>query len=128
VHREPNRCWRHPSRRARFQVWEGEVDFEITIFANSALGQGEPESDLSEVELGVEVRYQACDDVQCFAPKTRHLSLTVPTAKVFAPSFDSMKGMGATTIEMDTMAHFKVLNARQIARNDQENSGGDSAD
>ena len=103
-----------PGLASDLAVWEGEVDFEVTIFANSALGRGEPE--LEEVHFGIEVQYQACDDEQCYLPKTRRLSLTVPVANQVAPNFEAMQGARIDPVEMDTMAHFEALNFRQQAR------------
>ena len=39
------------------------------------------------VEVDVTVRYQACDDVQCFIPRSRTLRLEVPIGPGAMPNF-----------------------------------------
>lgn len=112
-----------PGIETPLQVWEGEVDFEITIYANSALTKTVSDLEKPEIEISVDVRYQACDDVQCFIPQTRRLSLIVPVLEIVTPNFGMMKGMGGTTVNMDTAKHFKALSDRQTAKT---GSGGAS--
>ncbi len=105
-----------PGIETPLQVWEGEVDFEMTIYANSGLTKTVKDAEKPEVEISVDIRYQACDDVQCFIPQTRRLSLVVPVLEIITPNFGMMKDMGGTTVNMDTAEHFKALSIRQTAK------------
>jgi hypothetical protein len=122
VARPPTRPLELPAVDATLHVWEGTVDFVVPVFANSQLASrfesGEPEL----VDIRIQVRYQACDDVQCFIPRTRTLELQVPLEPSTIPDFDEMRGAAALVIDMDTKAHFQRLVARQAARAGETNS------
>ena len=68
------------------------------------------------VDISVQVRHQACDKFQCFLPKSRELTLTIPLAKTVIPDFEEMKRPSATTVNMDSVKHRKVLSARQSSK------------
>ena len=105
-----------PGLDAPLEIWSEEVDFEFSIFGNSTLAPKFEESGEQKIDLSVLVRYQACDDDQCFLPRTRRLELSVPLAKSVIPDFEEMKRASASTVKMDSVKHWKVLSERQSAR------------
>ena len=105
-----------PGIESPLQIWDGEVDFEILVFGNTKLAPRFEEPGEAAVEISVLVRYQSCDDAQCFLPKIRRLTLTVPLAKSVVPDFKEMKRSSATTVNMDSMKHREVLHVRQFAK------------
>ena len=60
-----------------FQVMDGTVEIEVPI--SWTLNEGET------VPLEIMVRYQACDDHQCFVPRTVELHLDVPVGRLYRP-------------------------------------------
>ncbi|MEM9464056.1 MAG: protein-disulfide reductase DsbD domain-containing protein [Actinomycetota bacterium] len=95
-------------------VWDGTVDFVIPFFANSAIVPT-LRSGASSITIEVSVRYQACDDQQCFLPQTRTIDLEVPIDFGVMPAFEGMPGRGATVIDMDSTAHMERLFVRKAA-------------
>lgn len=60
-----------------FHVFEGNVEFVVPLISEIR--------DQPSVTIEVTVRYQACDDRQCFLPQTKVLSLEVPLAGLNRP-------------------------------------------
>ncbi|MEO1057935.1 MAG: redoxin domain-containing protein [Actinomycetota bacterium] len=103
------------------QVWSGTVDFVIPFFANSEFARALFTNDGS-VALEVNVRYQACDDEQCFLPKTRTISLDVPVEFGVMPAFAGMKDKSPNVVGMDSTAHMQRLFQRKAAELDSGSS------
>lgn len=102
-----------PGLESPLQVWDGGVDFVIPVYANTELGRAlQGESDPS-IDVEVTVRYQACDDAQCFIPRTRTMTLTVPVAHGVRPGFSRMKYSGTAAIDMDSDSHLRRLVERK---------------
>lgn len=59
-------------------VWEGQVDFVIPVWADDRIAGIMDEISREEIEIGVRVDYQACDDQACHIPRSETLSLRVP--------------------------------------------------
>lgn len=57
-----------------FQVMDGRVDIEVPLMVTVS----ETEATEPTIHLDVTVRYQACDEQQCFIPRTETLSLDIP--------------------------------------------------
>jgi hypothetical protein len=115
IERPPTQPFQLPGVEAPLHVWEGTVDFVIPVFGNSALGKS-LRGDAPAIDVKVQVRYQACDDAQCFIPRTRTLALKVPLGEGPRPAFKGMEFMGGQVVDMDTETHFQRLAARQAAR------------
>lgn len=96
------------------QVWDGTAEFVFPVYASSALGRVIRDGATS-ISVDVTVRYQACDDVQCFMPRTRTLRLEVPVGLGAMPNFGEMRGITGHTVEMDAKAHMKRLLKRNQA-------------
>jgi hypothetical protein len=105
-----------PGVDAPLHVWDGIVDFVLPVFGNSVLGESLLEETHASIEVKINVRYQACDDAQCFIPRTRTLELNVPLGEGTRPAFKMLEFMGGEVIDMDTEAHFERLAARQGRR------------
>ena len=73
----PTKPFRIEALDEEFQVFEGRV--EIVVPLVSAVREGE------HVPIDVEVRYQACDDRECFLPQTERLHLDVPLGTLNRP-------------------------------------------
>lgn len=111
----PTRPLQLPGVSAPLHVWDGTVDFVIPTYANTALTR--TISDGAEsITVRIHVRYQACDDTQCFIPRTRTIELDVPVAGGVIPRFDELGDYGGTVIEMDSLAHIKRLFKRKANR------------
>ncbi len=98
------------------QVWSGSVDFVTPLYANTALTSRVQEESDPTVELTVNVRYQACDDAQCFIPRTQTIVLEVPLKAGAVPAFERMAGWGGEQVEMDSEHHLKRLVDRKLGR------------
>lgn len=61
----------------QFQVFEGDVEIAVPLI--SAIREGDA------VSIEVEVRYQACNDHECFLPSTERLRLTAPLGRINRP-------------------------------------------
>ena len=110
-----------PGVDAPLQVWGGTVDFVVPLFANAALAPVvflDPEP---SIELKIKVRYQACDDRQCFIPRTRTIELHVPLGIGPMPAFGRNKKLGVEVIDMDSAEHMRRLMQRQNERLANEN-------
>ena len=116
VHR-PTRSLEIASLKEPLQVWEEEVEFEILIFGNSTLAPLFETDDIQSLTVTINVRYQSCDDHQCFLPQSRILKLNIPLGKTVIPDFEEFRRASATTVKMDSVEHWQKLSARQKARN-----------
>jgi hypothetical protein len=112
----PTRPLQLPGVSAPLHVWDGTVDFVIPTYANTALARTIRDGEES-ITVRIHVRYQACDNTQCFMPRTRTIELDVPVASGVMPRFEQMKGFGGTAIEMDSSAHMRRLVDRKLGRN-----------
>jgi len=108
------RAFELPGVDDALQVWEGTVEFVFPVWAASKLARALRDGATS-IEVDVTVRYQACDDAQCFIPRTRSLRLDVPIGPGAMPNFAEMQGITGQTVEMDSAAHMKRLIKRKTS-------------
>ena len=94
------------------QVWDGTADFVFPVYAASTLGR-EIEDGVASIGVEITIRYQACDEAQCFIPRTRTLHLEVPIGPGAMPNLGEMHGITGETVKMDSMAHMKRLVERK---------------
>ena len=100
------------------QVWSGSVDVVVPVYALSRLA-----SELRPIEAGasvtleVTVRYQACDDAQCLAPRTEKLVLTAPIEPIDVPRLPYFDGGGQRETGMDSARHLRRLMLRKLRSN-----------
>ena len=60
-----------------FRIFEGDI--EITVPLVSAIRESD------DVLIEVEVRYQACNDRECFLPRSERLELRAPLGRLNSP-------------------------------------------
>lgn len=113
IERPPTRELSLPGVAAPLHVWDGTVDFVIPVFGNTGLAPKLREGPDATIELQVHVRYQACDDAQCFIPRRHTIELSVPLAAGTMPGFEMMKKMGGDVVDMDSETHMQRLVARK---------------
>ncbi|MBI4202472.1 MAG: redoxin domain-containing protein [Chloroflexi bacterium] len=66
----PTKPFRVEGLPDEFQVWEGKAAIRVPII--NGIREG------ASVTLNITLRYQACDDHQCYVPKTKEFILEVP--------------------------------------------------
>ena len=110
-----------PGLAEPLHVWDGTVDFVIPFFANSELARALFQNDPS-ITLEVAVRYQACDDEQCFLPRTHTITLDIPVEFGVMPDFEKMRRLSPNVIAMDSMAHMQRLFLRKVAESESEST------
>ena len=94
-------------------VWDGTVDFVTDMWADSTIGKAII-AGTESIGVDVTVRYQACDDTQCFIPRSRTLRLDVPLALGAMPNAPRLRGITGATVDMDWDAHMKRLVDRKL--------------
>jgi hypothetical protein len=110
----PTKPLQLPGIDATLQVWDGTVDFVTPVYASSELTKVVRSEDPS-IEVQVHVRYQACDDEQCFIPRTETITLEVPMSAGVMPGFKMMEWAGSGVIDMDSTTHMRRLIDRQAS-------------
>ncbi len=58
-----------PGLDQELQVWEGRVDFVLPVHADDRIAGLVEDTGIKEIEIGVRVRFQACDDHACRIPQ-----------------------------------------------------------
>lgn len=117
----PTRPLELPGVDTTLQVWEDQVDFVIPMFASGQMMVASDDSPTPEIELEVTVRYQACDDHQCFMSRTQTIGLRVAVGQNVLSGFvakvlGEQVGGRVQIVNMDAKTHLKQLAARQNAR------------
>ena len=102
-----------PGMPEPLHVWDGTVDFVMDMWADSTIGEAIIGGTKS-IEIDVTVRYQACDDTQCFIPRSRTLMLDVPLALGAMPNSHRLHGITGATVDMDWDTHMKRLVDRKL--------------
>ncbi|MGH1493113.1 MAG: redoxin domain-containing protein [Acidimicrobiales bacterium] len=86
----------------QLQVWSGQVDFVIPVWATDQLASLVRSDSPDRVTIELDLAYQACDDQACRLPRTERLSLDVPIERYVGPALSSGGMPGAETTSMDT--------------------------
>jgi hypothetical protein len=61
----------------QFQVLDGEVEIVVPLVSSIR--------EVDSIPIEIEVRYQACDEHECFLPQTERLTLDVPVGQLTRP-------------------------------------------
>ena len=77
VEAPPTKPFRVEGVGEEFQVFDGTVEFTVPIVNGNR--------EIESLALDVTVRFQACDDQQCFLPQTKQLRVEVPLAGLNRP-------------------------------------------
>jgi hypothetical protein len=97
-------------------VWSGTVDIAIPVYARSNLVSECRPIDRDSVSIDVTVRYQACDDHTCFAPKTQRLRLELGLEPVDMPNLSFHGETGQWTSPIRGAPHMRRLLLRMLVR------------
>ena len=97
------------------QVWSGEVDIRVPIYAASELATEVAPLAQDSVEIEVTVRYQACNDDTCLLPRTETFTLDVPMDVTEVPAIPVHQGHGQREGNYDGLPHMKRLLKRKPA-------------
>ncbi|MEC7302365.1 MAG: protein-disulfide reductase DsbD domain-containing protein [Pseudomonadota bacterium] len=95
------------------QVWSGEVDIRVPIYAASELATEVAPLAQDSVEIEVTVRYQACNDDTCLLPRTETFTLDVPMDVTEVPAIPVHQGHGQREGNYDGLPHMKRLLKRK---------------
>ena len=112
VESPPTHEFELPGVAEPLHVWDDTVDFVMDVWADSALAS-EILAGATAIKVDVTVRYQACDDAQCFIPRSRTLTLEVPLALGAMPNSPRLRGITGATVDMDWDTHMKRLVERK---------------
>lgn len=96
------------------EVFEGRVDLVVPFYPRAELVSEVRPVDVESVPLEVTVRYQACDDSSCFAPKTERFTLDLALEPVDMPNLSFHGDTGQWKSEMDGAPHLRKLILRQL--------------
>ena len=104
-----------PGLDQELQVWDGRVDFVLPVHADDRIAGLVENTGINEIEIGIRVHYQACDDRACRLPQQQSLKLTVPVGRVLGPR--SIGGMqGADHTRMDSLKFMRKMVMRGLLR------------
>ena len=74
-----------PELGVTLNVYEGVVDIAIPVTPNSELFGPAPGNQPTELEIPVEVLFQACSETICYTPRTETLSVMLPVEPLLNP-------------------------------------------
>lgn len=100
--------------RTELPVWSGEVDFRIPVFAVGELASEVRPLDQESVQVGVRVRYQACDERVCLLPRDESFELQIPLDVVDVPLLSMHLGHGQREGKFKAMPHALRLMRRKV--------------
>ncbi len=113
----PTEPLRLESMDVDLNVWSGQVDIVVPLYAVGELQSETRPLDGESTPIDVTVRYQACDDQVCLLPRTEKLSIEVPLDVIDIPSLGMHKGHGQREGNYDGTPHLRRLLLRSAKRN-----------
>ncbi len=99
----------------RLEVWSGQVDFVIPVWATDQIASLVRSDSPDQVSIELDVTYQACDDTACRLPMTERLTLHVPVAAYVGPALRQGGMPGADTTSMDSSKWMRAKLERGMA-------------
>ena len=104
-----------PGLDQELRVWDGRVDFVLPVHADDRIAGLVEDTGIEEVEIGIRIHYQACDERACRIPQQQSLKIAVPVGRVLGPN--SIGGMqGADATPMDSLKFMQKLVRRGLLR------------
>ena len=97
-------------------VWSGNVEIVVPFYPIAELASETRPLDVASVPLEVEVRYQACNDALCFAPKTERLELELPLDVIDVPALGLHTGHGQREGDYNAGPHMVRLALRKLRK------------
>lgn len=99
---------------ADLEVWSGEVDIVVPLYAQGELVSETRPLHADTIDLTVEVRYQACTDTECLLPRTESFTLNVPLDVIDVPNLKLHTGHGQREGSFDSMPAMRRLIWRKV--------------
>lgn len=112
----PTRPLRLAGLDLTLHVWDGVVDIAVPFHPRAELVSECRPLDRDSVPIDVTVRYQACDDTSCLAPRTERFRLEVGLEPVDMPNLSFHGDTGQWKSALDSAPHFRRLMLRQLRR------------
>ncbi|MCH1553211.1 MAG: redoxin domain-containing protein [Luminiphilus sp.] len=113
----PSSPLRLESLGVELQVWSGQVDVAIPIYATGELASECRPLDAPSTSLSINIHYQACDDTTCLLPTHRHMTLDLPLDVIEVPNLPMHTGHGQREGDYDSLPALRRLLWRKIKRN-----------
>ena len=95
------------------EVWSGQVDLVIPLYPVGELCQRMSPLDAPDIDVTVNVTFQACNETECLLPQTRKLKLTIPLDVVDVPNLAIHTGHGQREGNYDSTPAMKRLVRRK---------------
>ena len=102
---------------ANLSVWSGTVDIVVPFYPVGELVSETRPLDQDEIEIDVNVRYQACTDTECLLPQSKNLQLTLPMDVIDVPSLSMHTGHGQREGSFDSTPAMRRLVWRKFKQN-----------
>jgi len=99
------------------EVWSGQVDLVIPLYPVGELVSECRPLETPDIEVTVNVTFQACNETECLLPQTRQLSLTLPLDVVDVPNLAIHTGHGQREGNYDSTPAMKRLVWRKTRGN-----------
>ena len=108
---------RHEGLGVDLETWEGRFEIVVPFHADGRLASETRPLDTETASVEVEVRYQACNEVECLLPRAETLRLEVPLDVVDVPKLGMHNGHGQREGLYDAMPHMRRLFLRKAREN-----------
>ena len=105
------------SMGADLEVWSGTVDIVVPFYAKGELASETRPLDADEIDLDIQVRYQACTDNECLLPRTESLKLSLAMDVIDVPRLGIHLGHGQRESGYDSMPAMRRLIWRKVKKN-----------
>jgi peroxiredoxin len=112
----PTRPLKLDSLDTELQVWEGQVDFVIPLWADDRIASLMQKLAVDEISIEVNIDYQACDDRSCQIPQRESLTIMVPVAPYVGHALAGTLP-GAVVSTMDNKKYMMRMVRRSLLRN-----------
>ena len=99
------------------QVWSGQIDVVIPIYATGELASECRPLDVPSTRLSIDIHYQACNDTTCLLPKHRHMTLELPLDVIEVPNLPMHTGHGQREGSYNSLPALRRLLWRKIKHN-----------
>jgi hypothetical protein len=99
------------------QVWSGQVDIVVPFYPKGELASETRPLDADSTHIEVEVRYQACSDIECLLPKTERFSFDLEMDVVDMPALGLHQGHGQREANYNGMPAMRRLILRKLRQN-----------
>ncbi len=112
----PSETLRIDALDTELQVWSGQVDIVVPVWATDKLApMNSGAIKRGTEELTIRVRYQACDDTACRIPRDETFTLNIPVEPGNTPRLPIFRSSTRTTT-MPTGKHLKKMLFRGVKR------------